>query len=86
MSPATAAWYEQIKVDGDAVFNGVNPRGGSGDTKTFPSIVISNGSTSTIEYNKFRDSPSGGGAPFVDMSGTAFTITFSDGSVVNFSV
>jgi prepilin-type N-terminal cleavage/methylation domain-containing protein len=82
---ATSAWYEQVKIAGSTVFNNNNPRGGSGDTQTFSSIIISNGSNVKVEYKKFKDAQSGP-AMNVDMSGTSFTITFSDGSVVTFSV
>ncbi len=82
---ATSAWYEEIKIGGNKVFDDNNPRGASGDTKTFSAIVISNGSNVKIEYKKFKDAQTGG-ASNVDMTGTSFTITFSDGSSVSFSV
>ncbi len=82
---ATSAWYEEIKIGGTKVFDSNNPRGGSGETKTFSAVVISDGSNVKIEYKKFKDAQSGG-ASNVDMRGTSFTITFSDGSTVSFTV
>jgi hypothetical protein len=79
------AWYEEIKIDGTKVFQNDNPRGGSGETKTFSAIVIQDGDNPKIEYKKFKDAQSGG-ASDVNMQGDSFSVTFSDGSVINFTL
>ncbi len=80
---ATSAWYEQITIGASMVFNDKNPRGGSGETKTFPVITIGSGSQVTMQYRRFKDAQSGP-AGDVDMRGTTFTVTFSEGSIVTF--
>ncbi len=81
----TYAFYEQIFIGVDKVFDSSNPRGASGETKTFAVEDIADGSQVTIKYRTFKDAQYGA-AGNVNMTGSSFTITFSDGSVVSFSV
>jgi prepilin-type N-terminal cleavage/methylation domain-containing protein len=80
---ATTAWYEQILIGEMLVFNDKNPRGASGDTHTFSIVTIERGSQETIQMRRFKDAQSGP-AGDVDMRGTAFTVVFSEGSIVTF--
>lgn len=106
------AYYKEVKINGVSVHRSEDPRTGSGDTVTFPSVSMSGsslgaqphliriqgpkvetpdvkisslgaGGSLTIELKDFKDAPTGG-ADAVDMTGTPFEVTFSDGSVVAF--
>lgn len=82
---AGAFYYEQIVFNGTTVFNSASPRGSSGQTKTFATQNINNGQTITIRYNTFKLCVSGG-CSNGDARGESFTINFSDGSAVTFTV
>jgi prepilin-type N-terminal cleavage/methylation domain-containing protein len=82
---ASATYFEETLIGGTAVFNGTNPRGSSGDTKLFGAININDGATVTIRYNTFKLCISGG-CSNGDTRGVAFTIDFSNGSTINFTV
>jgi len=60
------------------------PRQGDGEETTFSEQGISAGGTAVIELANFRDSRTDTGVA-QDMGGVDFTITFSDGSVVEFT-
>ncbi|MCI0406149.1 MAG: prepilin-type N-terminal cleavage/methylation domain-containing protein [candidate division Zixibacteria bacterium] len=80
------SYYEQVIWGGTTVANQSSPRFASGQTANFSaSQVVSTGATVTVNLNNFKICPSGGCANG-NMTGTAFTITFSDGSVLTFSV
>ncbi len=79
------AYYEFIKWGGTTVFNNNDPRAGSGDTAPIsPSQTIAAGATVTLKLMRFLTADEGSGSA-VDMTGTSFTITFSDGSVITFT-
>ena len=80
-----AIYFQTILLGGNQVFNNTNPRGASGDTKTFSAVTVNNGATLTIEYNTFKSCSSGNCGNAI-VNATAFTILFSDGSSVNFTV
>lgn len=83
-SYSATGYFQSIRWGGSTVFNESSPRAGSDDTCPFTSAqTISGGATITIELNNFDTLPSGG--PAADVSNTDFTITFSDGSVINFN-
>jgi prepilin-type N-terminal cleavage/methylation domain-containing protein len=74
-----AAYYKTIGWGGVDVRSG-NPALGSGDIGTFSGgQTINDGESVSIVVEQFHSNPGGGGSP-VDMSGTTFTIEFSDGS------
>ncbi|PKK82912.1 MAG: hypothetical protein CVT49_11415 [candidate division Zixibacteria bacterium HGW-Zixibacteria-1] len=80
------AYYERVRWDNASVANQTSPRFGSGDRATFNSSkTLTDGSTITIKLQDFNTSPSGGG-PAANMAGTAFSITFSDGSSITFTI
>ncbi|HDL04730.1 MAG TPA: prepilin-type N-terminal cleavage/methylation domain-containing protein [candidate division Zixibacteria bacterium] len=80
------AYYERVRWNNATVANRTNPRYGSGDTAGFSTgKSIGDGATVTIKMQNFNTSQSGGGSN-ADMSGTTFTVTFSDGSSITFSI
>ncbi len=85
-SHTPTSYYEQVRWGGTTVVNQNSPRVASGQTASFSSSqTISAGSTVTIEVRSFRECLSGG-CSAANMGGTTFTIEFSDGSVITFSV
>jgi hypothetical protein len=81
---APEAYYGSIIWDGILVRSG-NPALGSGDVGTFSSgQTINDGESVSIVIDQFRANPNGGGPP-VDMTGTIFTVDFSDGSLIAFT-
>ena len=83
---ATSGFYEQVVWGTTTVANQTNPRFGSNQVVNFGSAqTLAAGATVTIHLNNFRSCQTGG-CGNVNMNGTTFTITFSDGSVITFSV
>jgi general secretion pathway protein G len=82
---APAIYYKTIRIAGNTVFDSDIPRGGNGQTKSFSNIDISNGATIAIDYQSFKQCETGG-CGNGDVTGVAFTIDFSDGSSVSFTV
>ncbi len=81
---AKTAYYRYVRWDGTTVFNRNNPRPGSGGVATFTaSKMIFPGQTLRISVEDFRATVSGGSR--VNMTATAFTVTFSDGTTINFT-
>ncbi len=79
------AWYQTAKVDGTTVFDSTSPRNGTGDAVTFSTVSITDGSNIEIQLQKWRDIESGSGGNKQDVAGTTFQVTFSDGSVIEFT-
>jgi len=80
------SYYEEVRWGGTTVANQSSPRFASGQTANFSaSQAVSPGSTVTVNLNNFKICLSGGCANG-NMVGTTFTIAFSDGSVITFSV
>lgn len=79
------AWYAEAIVAGTTVFDSTSPRNGAGDTVTFSAETINDGNNITIKLKKWRDVESGSGGNKQDVAGTTFQVTFSDGSVVEFT-
>ena len=85
-SHTPTSYYEQVRWSGNQVANQNNPRFASGQTVTFSSSqTITVGSTVTIDVRNFRECQTGG-CNQADMAGTTFTIEFSDGSIMSFTV
>lgn len=85
-SHTPAAYYDAVMWGHTAVANTYYQRYASGTQVNFnASKTINNGSTVTIQLQHFVDRQNGGGYP-VNMTGTTFTVTFSDSSVVIFSL
>ncbi|NOY88301.1 MAG: prepilin-type N-terminal cleavage/methylation domain-containing protein [FCB group bacterium] len=77
------AYYKNVSWNGTSVRSG-NPALGTGDTAYFNNTqTINNGQSVSIYIGDFHSNPNGGGPP-VDMTNTNFSITFSDGSTINF--
>ncbi|UCG63057.1 MAG: hypothetical protein JSV52_07185 [Candidatus Zixiibacteriota bacterium] len=78
--PSPTAYYQEVWWAGARVWNNSTPRNGSGDTAVFdnPQTIIY-GWTVPVEVKLFRSTPTGNGSK-PDMSGTTFTVLFSDGS------
>jgi len=81
------AWYSRVTIDGFQVWNrGGGARAGSGETITLTgNRYIVPGAVDTFRIIDFRQPAIGWGWP-VDMRGTAFRITFNDGSIIRFTV
>ncbi|MEW5925036.1 MAG: prepilin-type N-terminal cleavage/methylation domain-containing protein [Candidatus Zixiibacteriota bacterium] len=80
------AYYERVRWDNASVVFQSNPRLASGDRANFGSSkTLTDGSTITVKLQDFNTAQSGGGSP-ANMSGTTFTITFSDGSSISFTI
>lgn len=74
------AYYQEVWWGPDRVWVNASPRNGSGDLAAFSEPrTITYGSTATIKVEIFRVTPTGNGAK-QNMSGTTFTVLFSDGS------
>jgi prepilin-type N-terminal cleavage/methylation domain-containing protein len=81
---STGGFFRRIKWNGSTVFDENSPRAGSGDTCPFTAAqTLAAGATVTIELENFTWWDFGG--PPADMSNTDFTITFSEGTSVNFN-
>jgi prepilin-type N-terminal cleavage/methylation domain-containing protein len=75
------AYYKTVTWGGVIVRSG-NPALGSGDIVNFSSPqTINDGQSIRIDVEQFHSDSNGGGSP-VDMSGTTFTLDFSDGSSI----
>ena len=80
------AYFEEVVWNGYTVALRFHNRYASDDrVDFFFSRTINNGSTATIRINGFTNKHSGNGS-HENMAGTDFTVTFSDGSVITFSV
>ncbi|MFQ5869285.1 MAG: hypothetical protein ACE5JC_05225, partial [Candidatus Zixiibacteriota bacterium] len=79
------AYYEQVKWDGNKVFDGNDPPKASEEVVNFSSAqyVVPN-DTVRVELKKFKDNPAGGGLK-VDMRGVTFTIQLSNGTSFTFT-
>jgi len=74
------AYYQEVWWGPDRVWISASPRNGSGDVAAFSETrTITFGSTATVKVEIFRTTRVGNGAK-QDMSGTTFTVLFSDGS------
>ncbi|GEM_PF-5254839 len=79
------SWYQTAVVAGTTVFDSTSPRNGTADAVSFSAVSISDASNITIQLQKWRDVESGSGGNKQDVAGTTFQVTFSDGSVVEFT-
>ena len=80
------AYYEEIKWDGDKVFDSNNPRSASGDVSNFNSSeTINSGEQIVIEIKKFNTDQNGGGNPAA-VNNSTFTVEFSNGSIFNITL
>jgi len=81
--PSPASYYNIVRWNGNIIRDG-NPGLGSGDPAVFAvTQTINPGEKVLIQIETFGANP-GGGSP-VDMTGTAFTVEFSDGSTITFT-
>jgi len=78
------AYFIEVKIDGDEVAKDQEPLLSSGQLLEFSKIKIKKGKTKLVEIKDFEDALDASGQP-VGMGGIPFTITFSDGSVLNFT-
>ena len=80
------AYYQEVWWSGSRIWDSATPRNGSGDVATFSSAqTITSGATVTIKVEKFLVTPNGNGSK-PDMSGTVFTVLFSDGSTFDITM
>lgn len=78
------AYFSKLEWNGTTVYNGASSGIGSGETVFFSSPqTIYDGSSVVISNLIFKQNP--GSGPNVDMSGTVFTVTLSDGSTFSFT-
>ena len=78
------AFYRNVSWNGAVVRSGA-PSLSSGATVTFSSAqTLDPGESAQVTVDNFRANAGGGGPP-VDMTGSAFTVTFSDGSTFSFT-
>ncbi|MDH4157890.1 MAG: hypothetical protein OEW00_11510, partial [candidate division Zixibacteria bacterium] len=76
---APTAYYRNVLWDGTVVRSGA-PALSSGATAAFSSTrTLNSGESAQVAVDNFRANAGGGGSP-VDMTGVAFTVTFSDSS------
>jgi hypothetical protein len=81
---STSAYFRYVDWDGSNVFNSSNPRAASDDEVYFNNAkLLASGQSLQIQIRDFRSGVTGGSK--VDMSGTDFTIEFSDGSTIDFT-
>lgn len=80
-----AIYYGQILLGSVQVFNDSNPRGSSGSAKTFTAVTVNAGATLLVEFKSYKQCASGS-CGNGNASGTSFTVSFSNGSSVNFTV
>jgi type IV pilus assembly protein PilA len=81
-----AAYYEEVNWGHNSVASVTNHRFGSGIQVDFNNPrTINNNSTITVELRRFVNKENGN-AQSVNMAGTTFTITFSDDSIITFSL
>ncbi|MBI3873205.1 MAG: prepilin-type N-terminal cleavage/methylation domain-containing protein [candidate division Zixibacteria bacterium] len=77
-------YYQTVQWGGTTVFSYSGSRPGSGTPVTFTAgQPIGPGTVVTVRFNSFYTAPSGGG--YGNVSATAFTVTFSNGSTVSFT-
>ena len=83
-----AAYYQNVKWENEAAFNGNQDRLGSGETADFqePTAVewVDGGASATVQVYTFKDSRSGAGDE-VPMDDLDITVTLSDGSSFTFN-
>lgn len=80
------AYFERVRWDNGNVAFQTSPRFASGDRVNFGSFkTLNDGSTVTIKLQDFNTSQSGGGSS-TNMAGSSFTVTFSDGSSISFTI
>jgi prepilin-type N-terminal cleavage/methylation domain-containing protein len=84
-SHTPTAWYENVRWGSTTVFSSTNPRKASGQSVTFSVAQgMAPGAVVTMQLLNFRNAISGGSA--VNITGTNFTITFSNGNSITFSI
>ncbi len=81
-----AAYYDEVRWAGSVAAGTSNQRYESGIEVTFIAPrIINNSTTVTIELRNFVDKKNGA-ASAVNMTGTTFSVTFSDNSSISFSL
>jgi hypothetical protein len=83
-STSPASFFSEFWWDGAKVWNDNSDQKGTGETVSFDSQTLAAGDTITVELKKFRE-PRNGNTKF-DIRDTEFTITFSNGDVITFTV
>ncbi len=79
-------WFDEIEFDGDEVFDEEKPKLPNGGTAILDdSFSLRAGESEKMTIKSFRDNSYRGGQR-VNMGGAEFTIGFSDGSVITFTV
>ncbi len=77
------AYYRTVVWNGVTVFDSNNPKAASGELVLFSSPqTVNPGETVTVQLQTYQSQATGG--PKVDMTGTDFTVEFSDGSTFDF--
>jgi prepilin-type N-terminal cleavage/methylation domain-containing protein len=85
-STTPTSYYERVRWNFFTVANQTNPRFGSGDRASFSSsMILTDGSTATVRLQNFNTAQSGPGSG-ANVTGTTFTVVFSDGSEITFTV
>jgi type II secretory pathway pseudopilin PulG len=83
-STSPASFYGEFKWDGTKLWNDNNDQRGTDEILNFADQVLAAGATITVELKRFRE-PRNGNTKF-DIRNTEFTIVFSNGDTVTFTV
>lgn len=77
---------QKVRTDGQMSFNNNCDKLAPGDTVLYsPTYTLAAKATITVQLNEFRSKEACGGATAAVPNNTDFTVTFSDGSVINFT-
>jgi prepilin-type N-terminal cleavage/methylation domain-containing protein len=79
-----ASFYGEFKWDGTKLWKDDNDQRGTGEILNFGDQILGAGDAVTIELKRFRE-PRNGNTKF-DIRDTEFTVTFSNGDAVTFTV
>ena len=79
-------YFKTVRLDALLIYNSQSPRTGSGEPVIFSSQTIAAGQTVSFDIESFCTNTSGGCGAKVNMQNGSYSVTFSDGSTVNFSV
>jgi hypothetical protein len=82
---STTAWYEEIKNGNNTLWSYSTQRGASWETQSITTFNIASGAQEDVRFDNFKDAQTGS-ASNVNMTGSSFMVTFSDGSIIAFTL
>jgi hypothetical protein len=78
------SYYGSVTWAGTTIWSN-STHNGSGDLASFSDRTVNPGQTITIQIEDFRRYQNGSGSR-IDVDGISFSITFSNGNIINFNV